>query len=103
MCERLGSREGRPQPSPAHNGSAKSRRPKEIALERVYLSSLAGAGLLLAGPLAGQAAAQKQVPPKLQVPQPGVPQVMTMEEDKLLDENYKDVKKQMDDAFKKKN
>jgi len=29
--------------------------------------------------------------------------ILTKEEDKLLDKNYKDIKKQMDDAFKKKN
>ena len=29
--------------------------------------------------------------------------ILTKEEDTLLDKNYKDIKKQMDDAFKKKN
>jgi hypothetical protein len=29
--------------------------------------------------------------------------ILTKGEDKLLDKNYKDIKKQMDDAFKKKN
>jgi hypothetical protein len=52
---------------------------EEVAMKRMRLLSLIGAGLLLAGPLAGPAAAQKQEPPKLQVPQPGVPQIMTME------------------------
>jgi hypothetical protein len=28
--------------------------------------------------------------------------ILTKEEDKLLDKNFKDIKKQMDDAFKKK-
>ena len=48
-------------------------------MKRMCLLSLIGAGLLLAGPLAVPAAAQKQEPPKIQVPQPGVPQIMTME------------------------
>jgi hypothetical protein len=112
---------------------------EEVAVKRMCLWSLMGAGLLLAGPLAGPAAAQKQEPPKLQVPQPGVPQIMTIEGryvriaynnegfvtlgDKLANlsvgepwmlleagftvrdgvPNHKDIKKQMDDAFKKKN
>jgi len=70
-------------------------------MKRMCLLSLIGAGLLLAGSFAVPCAAQKQDPPKLQVPQPGVAQIMTKEEDKLLDKNYKDIKKQMDDAFKK--
>jgi hypothetical protein len=52
---------------------------EEVAMKRVRLWSLIGAGLLLAGPLAIPAAAQKQEPPKVQVPQPGVPQIMTIE------------------------
>jgi len=48
-------------------------------MKKVWLMSLIGGGLLLAGPLAVPGAAQKQEPPKVQMPQPGVPQVMTME------------------------
>ena len=48
-------------------------------MKRVCLTLLIGAGLLLAGPLAVPCAAQKQEPPKVQMPQPGVPQIMTME------------------------
>jgi hypothetical protein len=48
-------------------------------MKKVRLLSWIGAGLLLAGPLAVPAPAQKQEPPKVQMPQPGVPQIMTME------------------------
>ena len=48
-------------------------------MKRMGLWSLMGAGLLLAGPFAVPCAAQKPDPPKVQVPQPGVPQIMTME------------------------
>ena len=48
-------------------------------MKKLWLMSLIGGGLLLAGPLAVPCAAQKQEPPKVQMPQPGVPQIMTME------------------------
>jgi len=59
-----------------------------------------GAGLLLAGPLAVPAAAQTQEPPKVQMPQPGVPQITTME-GRYVRIASKDIKKQIDDAFKR--
>jgi hypothetical protein len=52
---------------------------EEVTVKKICLLSLVGAGLLIAGPLAGPCAAQKQEPPKVQMPQPGVPQIMTME------------------------
>jgi hypothetical protein len=52
---------------------------EEVTMKRMSLLSLVGAGLLLAGPLVGPCAAQTQEPPKVQMPQPGVPQIMTME------------------------
>jgi hypothetical protein len=48
-------------------------------MKKACLLSLMGAGLLLAAPFAVPCAAQKPEPPKLQVPQPGVPQIMTIE------------------------
>ena len=42
------------------------------------VSSLALSGLILIAPLSGSSAAQTQEP-KVKIPEPGVPQVMTME------------------------
>ena len=69
-------------------------------MKKRCLLSLMGAGLLLAGPLAVPAAAQQPKPPKVQMPQPGVPQIMTME-GRYVRIAYNDIKKQMDDAFKR--
>jgi len=52
---------------------------EEVLMKKMCLVSLVGASLWLAGPLTLSAAAQKQEPPKVQMPQPGVPQIMTME------------------------
>jgi hypothetical protein len=74
-----------------------------------------GTALMLAGPPAIPAAAQTQEPPEVQRDSvndfaPGaskacsVPfRILTDEEDRLLDKNYKDTEKQMDDAFKREN
>ncbi|MFO7692996.1 MAG: hypothetical protein R6V57_07935 [Vicinamibacterales bacterium] len=48
-------------------------------MKKTSLLTLVGVGLLLAGPFADPCAAQKQEPPKVQMPQPGVPEIMTME------------------------
>jgi hypothetical protein len=47
-------------------------------MKNQIVSSLALAGLILIAPLAGSSAAQTQEP-KVKIPEPGVPQVMTME------------------------
>ena len=48
-------------------------------MKRKCLLSLVGAGLLWVGPLAVPGGAQTKEPPKVQVPQSGVPQVVTLE------------------------
>ena len=48
-------------------------------MTRRTLFSMLGLGLLVCGPLAVPAAAQSQEPPKVKIPDPGVPQIMTME------------------------
>jgi hypothetical protein len=48
-------------------------------MQHELVSSLALAGLISIWPLAAPGAAQAQEPPKVRIPEPGVPQVMTIE------------------------
>ena len=48
-------------------------------MRRQVLYSLVGVALLMAGPLAGVGTTQSQEPPKIKIPEAGVPQIMTME------------------------
>jgi hypothetical protein len=46
---------------------------------RQSLLAVATAGLLVSGPMNAPASAQAQEAPKVAIPDPGVPQIMTME------------------------
>ena len=48
-------------------------------MRRQFRFSLAGFALLVAGSFAAPAAAQSQEPPKIKIPEAGVPQIMTLE------------------------
>jgi hypothetical protein len=52
---------------------------KEIVMTRRTLVSMFGIGLFVCGPLVVPAAAQSQEPPNVKIPDPGVPQIMTMQ------------------------
>jgi hypothetical protein len=51
----------------------------EVTMKRISLLLLTGIALLCPGPLCGTGSAQTQEPPKMQMPQPGVDQIMTLE------------------------
>src|SRR6187397_1790528 len=48
-------------------------------MRRQHLFSFVGVALLVAGPFAGVGTSQSQEPPKIKIPEAGVPQIMTME------------------------
>ena len=48
-------------------------------MRRQHLVSFVGVALLMAGPFAGVGTTQSQEPPKIKIPEAGVPQIMTME------------------------
>jgi len=48
-------------------------------MRRQHLVSFVGVALLVAGPFAGVGTTQSQEPPKIKIPEAGVPQIMTME------------------------